>query len=65
MPNEQILYRIQMTQKEIRINQLKQRNRELERNRDAYAFIGYVEWEQQALEEIKLNEQIIKFLEEL
>ena len=49
--------------REIRINQLKQRNRELNVDRETLAVMGYVEREHYVLEEIKLNEQIIEFLE--
>ena len=52
-----------MTQRQIRINQLKQRNRELNVDRETHAIIGYTEREHYVFEEIKLNEEIIKFLE--
>lgn len=52
-----------MTQAEIRINQLKQRNRELRDSMVIYEETPNAQ--NRLLDEIKLNEQIIKFLEEL
>lgn len=49
--------------RKIRINQLKQRNRELNVHRITFDMIGDSEEANNMIEEIKLNEEIIKFLE--